>query len=166
MPRKVFYSFHFDGDCWRTQTVRNINAIEGNKPCSANEWEEVKKKGDANIENWISDNMSGRSCVIVLVGEKTANRKWVKHEIAKGWNDKKGVLGIRIHRLLDSNSQSSTAGENPFDYVTLGASKKLSSVASLKNPAGSDSKAVYATIKDNIETWIEEAIKIRADYKG
>lgn len=48
MARKVFYSFHYDNDCWRTQQVRNIGMIEGNKPLTANDWEEVKKGGDGN----------------------------------------------------------------------------------------------------------------------
>ena len=93
MARKVFFSFHFNNDFWRTQQVRNMNALEGNPLCSANAWEEVKKKGDAAVEQWIANEMRGRSCVIVLVGAETANRKWVRREIVKGWNDKKGVPG-------------------------------------------------------------------------
>lgn len=166
MTRKVFYSFHFDEDFWRTQQVRNIGALEGNAVCTANAWEEVKRKGDAAIERWIADQMSGRSCVIVLVGSKTASRPWVQHEIAKGWNDGKGVLGIRINKLLNSSGVSATAGANPFDSVSLGQSKKLSSVAQLKDPAGADSKSAYATISANVETWIEDAIKIRNNYKA
>ncbi len=34
MARRVFYSFHYVPDCWRTSQVRNIGAIEGNKPAS------------------------------------------------------------------------------------------------------------------------------------
>ena len=50
MARRVFFSFHFANDFWRTQQVRNINALEGQALCSANDWEEVKRKGDAAIE--------------------------------------------------------------------------------------------------------------------
>ena len=28
---------------------------------------------------------------IVLIGESTANRKWINYEITKSWNDHKGV---------------------------------------------------------------------------
>jgi hypothetical protein len=161
MPRKVFFSFHFEQDYWRTQQVRNINALEGNPLATPNDWEAVKRKGDAAVEAWIDKQMEGRTCVVVLVGAQTANRKWVRHEIVKGWNNKKGVLGIRIHRLLDTSSISSTAGDNPFDRIDLG-SGKLSSLAPLKTPAGSDSKDVYASIAANIESWIEEAVRIRA----
>jgi hypothetical protein len=167
MARKVFFSFHFDEDFWRTQQVRNINALEGNPLATPNGWEEVKRKGNAAIEKWIADNMAGRSCVIVLAGAQTASRKWVLHEICKAWNDKRGILGIRINKLLNSNGQSSVAGPNPFDSITLSNGQvKLSTVAPLKTPTGADSKATYATIAANIEDWIEQAIKIRADYKG
>jgi hypothetical protein len=166
MARKVFFSFHFDEDFWRTQQVRNINALEGNPLATPNAWEEVKRKGDAAIEKWIDDEMVGRTCAIVLVGAQTANRKWVIYEISKAWNDGRGVLGIRINKLLNNNGQASTAGANPFEKVTFKKTQKdLSTVAPLKTPAGADSKATYATIAANVEAWIEEAIKIRADYK-
>ena len=41
-------------------------------------WEEVKRKGDDNIKKWINDQLKYRSCTIVLIGEETSERKWVK----------------------------------------------------------------------------------------
>lgn len=160
MARKVFFSFHFGNDFWRTQQVRNINALEGNPIVTANAWEEVKRKGDAAIKTWIDSEMAGRSCAIVLVGSQTASRPWVKYEIQKAWVDGRGVLGIRIHSLLDHSASSSTAGANPFSGITVGTTK-LGDVVPLKTPSGADSKAVYASIAANIETWIEDAIKLR-----
>ena len=96
------------------------------------------------------------------MGQKPASRKWVRHEILEGWKDGKGVLGIRIHKLLDDDSKPSRMGSNPFENFTFPDSKKtLVDVVPLKNPAGADSKAVYASIADNIESWIEEAIDLR-----
>ncbi|WP_420560554.1 TIR domain-containing protein [Tepidicaulis sp.] len=164
MRRKVFFSFHFDNDFWRTQQVRNIGALEGQTTCSANAWEEIKRKGDAAVKKWISDNMTGKSCVVVLVGSDTANRRWVLHEISKGWNDGKGILAIRVNKLLDAHSQSSRAGPNPLSKIAFNdGGKTLADVVELKTPVGSDSKAIYATISNNIEKWIEEAIRIRAN---
>ena len=60
MARRVFFSFHFDRDFWRTQQVRNIGAIEGQALCTPNVWEEVKRKGDASIERWIEETCTGR----------------------------------------------------------------------------------------------------------
>ncbi len=52
MPkRQVFYSFHFDYDVMRVQQIRNMGAIEDNKPVSANDWEEVKKKARLVLRN-------------------------------------------------------------------------------------------------------------------
>src|SRR5216683_3981171 len=157
MARKVFFSFHFDQDYWRTQQVRNINALEGNPVAAPNAWEEVKKNGDAAIQKWIADEMSGRTCAVVLVGSETSNRKWVKYEILKAWSDGLGVVGVRIHKLLDRNTLPSTAGKNPFFGLT--PDEKIAKAAHIKEPQGHDSKAVYATIASNIEGWIEEAIK-------
>jgi len=163
MARRVFFSFHFANDFWRTQQVRNINSLEGQALCSANDWEEVKRKGDESIEKWIGDQMQGKTCVVVLVGAETASRPWIIHEISKGWNDKRGVLGIRIDKLLDTKSLPSAAGMNPLSKVTFtGTTRTLAEVAPLKVPSGADSKAVYASITNNIEAWIEEAIRIRA----
>ena len=41
----------------RVQQIRNIGVIEGNEPVSPNKWEEIKRKGDAAIEDWIDENM-------------------------------------------------------------------------------------------------------------
>lgn len=160
MARRVFFSFHFANDFWRTQQVRNMGVLEGNAAVSPNAWEAVKAKGTAAIEQWIEDNMHGKSCVVVLVGSETASRPWVIHEIAKGWNDGKGVLAVRIDKLLDKDGKSSTAGSNPLSKVKRGTGT-LADVAPIKTPAGADSKAAYASIAANIETWIEEAVKIR-----
>ncbi|MBL7086760.1 MAG: TIR domain-containing protein [Candidatus Cloacimonetes bacterium] len=155
--RQVFYSFHFDNDVMRVQQIRNIGAIEDNKPVSANDWEKIKKSGDDAIKKWIADNMDYRSCVVVLVGEETANRPWVKYEIKKAWKDEKGLVGIYIHNLKDPLYGKSKKGTNPFDQFTVDG-KSLSSIVNCYNP---DSNDAYNDIKNNLEDWIEEAIEIR-----
>jgi hypothetical protein len=59
MARFVFFSFHFDGDSWRTQQVRNINALSGQSLANPNAWEEIKRTGDAAVEKWIEKEMHG-----------------------------------------------------------------------------------------------------------
>lgn len=160
--RNCFYSFHYLPDNWRAATVRSIGAIDGNKPTSDNNWEAVKKGGDAAIKKWIADQMSGKSCVVVLVGSNTADRKWINHEIIKGWDDGKGVVGIYIHGLKDSGGNTSTKGNNPFDYIGYGSTgKKLSSIVKCYNPAGSTSQEKYDWISKHLANAVEEAIEIR-----
>lgn len=163
MARRVFFSFHYKPDSWRASQVRNIGAIEGNTPIKDNDWETVKKGGDKAIENWINDQLSGRSCTVVLVGENTAGRKWIKYEIEKSWNSGKGLVGICIHNLKDSNEEQSTKGKNPFDDFTIGE-KKLSNIVKLYDPPYKKSTNVYDHIKENILEWVEEAIEIRNKY--
>ncbi|RAI62152.1 molecular chaperone Tir [Pseudomonas fluorescens] len=165
MARNVFFSFHFDLDCWRTQQVRNMGVLKGQKLYTPNAWEEVKRKGKDAIECWIDENMQDKTCVVVLVGSQTSQRPWVRQEIIKGWNAGKGVLGIRIHSLLDDKQQPSQPGADPFNVISLGQ-QKLSSQVKLVTPSGTDSKAVYASIQQNIESWIENAIQIRKAYRG
>jgi hypothetical protein len=155
--RQVFYSFHFDNDVMRVQQIRNMGVIEGNTPVSANNWEEIKKKGDASIEKWINDNMAYRSCVVVLIGEKTAARPWVKYEIKKAWSDGKGLLGIYVHNLKDPKTGTCGQGTNPFNQFTFTQGGKTYTIK-CHNPKSTDA---YNDIKDNIEDWIEEAIKQR-----
>ena len=57
MKHRVFFSFHYMKDSWRAGQVRNMGVLEGNPPVSTNEWEEVKQKGNNNIERWIAQNM-------------------------------------------------------------------------------------------------------------
>lgn len=163
MARRVFTSFHYVPDNWRASQVRNMGKIEGNSVVSANQWEEVTKGGNKAIEKWIDDNMSGKSCVIVLVGENTAGRKWIKYEIEKAWNEGRGVLGIHIHNLKNSNGNQASKGRNPFEDFSVNG-KNLSSIVKCYNPPFTTSTYVYDYIKENIENWIEEAIDIRNKY--
>lgn len=158
--RQVFYSFHFDNDVMRVQQIRNMGVIEGNTPVSANDWEEVKRKGDSAVEKWIDDHMNYRSCVIVLVGSDTANRKWVKHEIKKAWRDGKGVVGIYIHNINCPRNGKCAKGANPFRQFTIG-DKNMADIVKCYDPAGWDA---YNDIKASLESWIEEAINIRNRY--
>ncbi len=168
MARKVFFSFHYDADNWRASQVRSMGVLEGNEPCSDNDWEEVERGGDLAIEKWITTQIQGRSCAVVLVGASTAGRKWVIHEIKETWNSGKGVVGIRIHNLKDRHGNQSWAGGNPFSelHFVANPSKYLSSVAQLYDPPYTDSASVYGNIYRNLDSWIEEAIRIRDSYSG
>ena len=162
MARKCFFSFHYVPDSWRASQVRNIGAIEGNKPVTDNKWEEIKKGGDAAIKKWIDDELSGKSCLVVLAGSNTADRKWVNYEIEQAWNAKKGVVAIYIHNLKDINGNQSAKGKNPLLGFKLKNGNYISTYAKDYDPPYSISTNVYSHISDNIEKWVEEAINIRS----
>lgn len=165
MARRAFYSFHYKPDNWRASQVRNIGVVEGNTPVSDNDWEEITTGGVTAIQNWIDEQLKGRSCTIVLIGQKTAGRKWIKYEIETSWNSDKGVLGIYIHNLKDSDENKSAKGKNPFDDFTVGTDKKkLSGIVKAYDPPYSISTNVYEHISENLENWVEEAVTIRDNY--
>jgi hypothetical protein len=164
MARKCFYSFHYKPDNWRVSKIRNIGIIEGNKSASDNDWETLTSGGDTKIKKWISDQMEGRTCTIILAGANTADRKWINHEIIESWDKGKGVLVVYIHNIEDSQGNQSSKGSNPLYYVTHGPTqKRLSTIAKAYDPPRVTSIGVYNYIADNIGDWIEEAIKIRKD---
>ena len=163
MGRHVFYSFHFIPDVMRVSQVRGIGSLEANRPAHDNDWHTVTSGQDPAIQRWILDQMNGRSCTVVLVGQDTANRKWINYEIVKSWNLRMGVVGIRIHGLKNMKGETSNMGGNPFDYITLGnMGMKLSSIVKCYNPPGGDSKERYAWISQYLQPAVEEAIRIRS----
>ena len=164
MARRSFFSFHYKPDASRAAQVRNMGMVDGNKPLSDNDWETVTKGGDAAIKKWIAEQMSGRSCTVVLVGTNTANRKWINHEIVKSWNEGMGVVGIHIHGLKNLAGETATKGSNPFAHIDYNSDgKKLSSVVNCYTPSGSDSQERYAWIKKHLANAVDEAIQIRKD---
>lgn len=153
MARKVFYSFHFDNDNWRAGQVRNIGAVEGDKPLSGNRWEDVKSKSDSAIMAWIDNHLQDKSCLVVLIGEKTSERKWVNYEIKRAWELGKAVCGIYIHKLEDVYGKQCSKGKNPlYSYMPIYESDY------------SSSKYVYDDIKNNIADLVEKAIIVRSKY--
>ena len=163
MARRAFYSFHYKPDNWRAAKVRNMGVVDGNKPATDNDWETVKKGGDKAIQKWIDGQLKGKSVAIVLIGEKTAGRKWIKYEIKKAWQDGKGVMGIYIHNLKDKDGNQSAKGKNPFDDCKIG-DKSMSKIVKAYDPPYVTSSYVYDHIKENLADWIEKAIEIRNEH--
>ncbi len=150
----VFFSFHFDNDVFRVQQIRNMGMIDGNEPVSANDWEATRRKGDAAIERWIDDNMKYKRCVVVLIGSETANRPWVKYEIKKAWEEKRGLLGIHIHNLKRPRSGICSKGANPFGNWNVG-NQSMSNLVASYDPNSFDA---YGDISRNLQNWVAAAI--------
>lgn len=160
MPkRQVFYSFKYLEDVTRVQRIRNIGAIEDNKPVTSQKWEEVKKGGEAAIKEWIRDQMQYKSCVIVLIGENTWLSEYVKYEIEYAWSIDKPIFGIYIHDMRDLNGQKATMPLfTPFDVIDEPKTgRPLSAFVQVHTP-GTLLQTADKSIQDNLETWVEAAI--------
>lgn len=157
MARKTFFSFHFESDSWRAGQVRNSNVIP--LECEtgfldACDWEEVKKKGDAAIEQWIASQLEGTSVTAVLIGTETADRRWIQHEIIESWNRGNGIVGVLIHNIKDQNSETPLPGRNPLNEIKLPNGTSLAVVCRTYDWVTDNGRA-------NLGSWIEEAYQLR-----
>ena len=160
VTRRTFFSFDYKRDAWRAGEVRNMGVVEGNRPVADNDWEQISQAGDNAIRSWIDSQLRGRSCVVVLIGSRTAGRKWINYEIEKAWKDGKGLLGVHIHNLKGQDRRLSPKGGNPFYHVKVNG-RRLSTIAKTYDPQLSRSTSVYNHIRGNLASWVEEALRSR-----
>lgn len=158
MARKVFFSFHYDRDVRRVVQVRNswLMRPEGEAQpfYDKAEFEEAKRRAGG-IEAWIEQQLKGTSVTVVLFGAETYERPWVRHEIKRSVELKKGILAIDIHRVRDPQLGADVQGENPLSYWNIergGRSIPLSHVYSTYDWVLNDG---YSNIPD----WIEAAAR-------
>lgn len=158
MKRKVFFSFHYNRDNWRAAQVRNMGKVSGDSTFSDNEWEALKEESDEKISSWIDAQLLNTSCVVVLIGVETANRKWINYEIKRAIELNKGIIGIYVNKLKNYEGVQDTEGKNPFDNFTVNGRKASEYIKCFKS-SFSSSKYVYKDISDNIQELIEYGLK-------
>lgn len=162
MARSSFVSFHYQRDYWRVQQILKIGALDKLNLLPAQDWETVKRRGDAAVREWIDEQMKYKQAVVVMIGAETASRKFVQYEIQRAWRIKKPLLGIYIHGLKDSNQATDRRGANPFSQFGFSDSDKSfadyvpvydpADYAVSANPSSAD---VYRAIAVNLKTWVD-----------
>lgn len=163
--RQVFFSFEYNKDSWRASEVKNMGQVDSSSTFSSNDWEEVKEKTDTKIKEWIDAQMAKRSCVVVLIGATTSGRKWIDYEIEKAYELSKGIVGIYIHNLKDSDGNQTSKGSNPFYKIYIGDKKEpLSNYVTCFDSTYKSSQYVYDDINQNIQQLIEDAIANKGSY--
>lgn len=157
MARKVFFSFHYSRDIMRVSVVRNSWRFrpghETQTFVDKAEWEQLKRIGTKAVENWIERQLVGTSVTVVLIGQDTASRKWVLHEIKRSHELGKGMLGIYIHRIKDPAKGTDIKGANPFAYWSVtrsGQTVPMSQLYPTYDWVGDDGYS-------NLTTWVERA---------
>jgi hypothetical protein len=117
MARRTFFSFHYQRDIWRANVVRKSGVVIGQAAAGfqdASLWEEAKKKGDAAIKKMIDDALKGTTVTVVLIGAKTAGRKYINYEIEKSIERGNGIIGVHIHNIKDQDQETDVKGDVPF----------------------------------------------------
>jgi MTH538 TIR-like domain (DUF1863) len=116
MARRVFFSFHFEKDIWRANQVRNSNVVAGADIAGFfdhSEYEDAKRKGDDAVKRLILRHLENTTVTVVLIGEETGSRPWVRYEIDQSIARKNGLLGVYIHHLKDQNGLTTARGVKP-----------------------------------------------------
>ncbi|WP_420890533.1 TIR domain-containing protein [Dietzia kunjamensis] len=93
------------------------------------------------------------------MGSDTANRPWVRKEIAYAWDNHIPLCGVRIHGLKDQDQRTTSAGPDPFAKVSLKNGGTIADYIQPYNPIGRDSQAVYANIKASLPGLVQNAYK-------
>ena len=94
--RNLFFSFDYQ-DIMRVNVVRNSWVTQGTS-CAGfldkSLWEESKQSGAQAIEAMIDAGLKGTSVTVVLIGARTAERKFVAYEIAQSVARGNGIIGM------------------------------------------------------------------------
>jgi hypothetical protein len=157
MARRVFFSFYYDRDVRRVVQIRNSWIVrmkgEAQPFYDKAEWEKVVNL--TGIEKWIETQLQGTSVTVVLIGSQTYDREWVRHEIKRSYELKKGIVGVYIHNVKDPQLGTDTKGKNPLDYWTVeqgGRKVPFSSIYRTYDWVADDGY-------NNFTTWVEAAAK-------
>lgn len=115
--RNVFFSFHYE-DVDLASQIRNAGQFIGRRDMGFQDWadwEAVRRQSDDAIKRWINSQLSGSSVTVVLIGTETACRRWVNYEIQRSWEERKGMLGIDLSKMIGLKSRPQRLpGRNPF----------------------------------------------------
>jgi hypothetical protein len=126
MARSVYFSFHYqDVIDFRANVVRNSGKFRksGIEFRDSSIWEEAKEKQVTKIKSLINTELKGSSVTCVLIGSETYSRRWVRYEIMKSFEMKKGQVGVGINWIKDKYGNTKSRGKNPFNYLAAKVSK-------------------------------------------
>lgn len=123
MARSVYFSFHYqDVIDFRANVVRNSGKFRksGDVFRDSSIWEEAQEKRVKKIKLIIDEELKGSGVTCVLIGSETYSRRWVRYEIMKSFEMKKGQVGVGINWIKDKNGNTKLwRGENPFSYLKI-----------------------------------------------
>ncbi len=120
MPRPVFFAADArDTDSGRTalvvQTWRHTREGEGSYQFAPSDWHELRKQTDAEIKREILRHLQKTVVTVVLVGDETHARRWVRHEILRTLELGHGLLAVQLPPEPDTSRGH--LPENPLDQI-------------------------------------------------
>ena len=127
MKRHTFFSFCYDDVInFRANVVRNSYVTKYGEDTfiDGSIWEDAKTKSPKVIKELIDNSgIKNTSVTAVLIGDNTANRRWINYEIIKSFEQGNGIIGIFINRIKDKTGHITHKGLNPLDRLALQVSQ-------------------------------------------
>ena len=142
----IFISYHYDSD---NQIAREITEIINTDKINVFSVvrENEKKKDDEIIKNWVDEEIKKTRITILLISEKTFDRKYVSYELSKSLLNGNTVIPI----LIDSE-------ENAFNKDSINLVKKKLD-KELSGRKLKIRKWFQENGKENILRWLNEALE-------
>lgn len=122
MPRYTFFSFAYDDvKNFKVNVVRNSWLLHNSKETfiDSSIWEKKKAINSTAVRNLINDGLHRTSVTAVLIGENTANRRWVNYEIVKSFDKGNGIFGVHLNRIKGKHQIISAKGKNPLERLSF-----------------------------------------------
>ncbi len=124
MARHIFFSFHYkDVADFRANVVRNswLTKDKRNKDIfyDGSIWEEAITKGVRALKDLINKGLHFTSVTVALIGKETHDRRWVKYEILKSFEEGNGILAIYLNRIKGKDGYIESKGVNPLDRLGI-----------------------------------------------
>lgn len=158
MNIRLYFSFDYANDLWRANIVRNswMTANRGADGLwDASMWESIKRDGEHAIRRAIDKELNKTSVTVLLIGQRTAQRKWIQYEISESVERGNGLLGVYINGLRDQHGVVSRRGNNPLDTIHF-----------IKEGTKVSASQLYQTYDwiynhgfENFASWVEQAAR-------
>ena len=126
MARRTFFSFHYKPDVTRAWVVRNswvTKVAQGEREDAgffdSSVFEAKQRESDDVLKMFLREGLKNSTVTCVLVGAKTALRRWVRYEIMRSFVRNNGLLAIRIHSIAGFDKKTCASGSNPFNALAF-----------------------------------------------
>lgn len=142
MAKRAFFSFHYqDVIDFRANVVRNHWVTKEHREHAgffdASLWENSRRRGDDSIKQLINNGLDGTSVTVVLIGDQTYDRRWVRYEIIRSVQRGNKIFGVHVNPIKDRYERIKAQGLNPFEFLALKYASNGSSIYALEHRNGS-----------------------------
>jgi hypothetical protein len=123
MAKRVYFAFDYEDVAdFRANVVRKHNFTGGVEKAGyfdASIWEEAKKKDPAALRRLINAELENTSVTVLLIGDRTWVRRWVRYEMFKSIERGNHLVGIHINSINGKDGLNKELGANPLYNACL-----------------------------------------------